>query len=178
MAAMANPAAVYCVEMGYEYQLREDDEFGQTGVCIFNENQQCDAWAFLVGQCGQAFSYCARQGYDIRTVNDGRNPFSPEYAVCLSRHDRQPAGAVTELFDLSEKTQGSGCTFEPESTAESLVIQEGERLHEGAPAAQPLSLPSSFDWRSTAGGNWDTPVKDQGIAEVVGFGTVSKSVFL
>ena len=46
MVGMSNPAAVYCLEMGYEYEIA-DGPAGQRGVCIFPDGSRCDAWDFL-----------------------------------------------------------------------------------------------------------------------------------
>ena len=102
---MADPSAVYCDELGYEFQIVDGCQ-GQYGVCVFPDGSSCDEWRFLEGKCGQAYSYCARQGYDLITKTDGRDPFSREYAVCV--HDHEEIGSVTELMRLSEKaTRGS-----------------------------------------------------------------------
>lgn len=46
---LANPAAVYCEEQGYLYQIR-DEPGGERGYCIFGQIE-CDAWEFYRGEC-------------------------------------------------------------------------------------------------------------------------------
>jgi len=76
-----NPAAVYCNELGYQYKVvkLENDK---KGICVFSDNSTCDAWEFFAGKCGKEFSICKRQGMNILTKDDGRSPFSKEYALC------------------------------------------------------------------------------------------------
>jgi len=45
----ANPAAVYCKKLGYQYDIREDEEGNQYGVCVFRDGSECDAWDCLKG---------------------------------------------------------------------------------------------------------------------------------
>jgi len=143
---MANPAAVYCRELGYQYRIADTDE-GQSGVCIFPGGGECDEWQFLQGKCGQAYSYCARQGYDSITKTDGKDPFSREYSVCV--RGQQNIGAATELMGLSqEATRG---TF-PVAQSPSLPEQ----------GVSTVGAPPSFDWRNYSGQDWMTPVKNQG----------------
>lgn len=99
--AMADPASVYCVNiMGYEYTVIEGEK-GQSGICKFPDGETCDAWAFLQGKCGQKYSYCARQGYGIKTVRGGNDPFSAEYAVCVNDNG-EVVGSVAELSGLKQ----------------------------------------------------------------------------
>lgn len=49
-AQIANPAAVYCIEQGYNYEIREND-LGQYGVCIFENSSECDAWECFRREC-------------------------------------------------------------------------------------------------------------------------------
>jgi len=143
---MANPAAVYCRELGYEYEIVDTDE-GQQGTCIFPGGGECDEWEFLQGKCGQTYSYCARQGYDLITKTDGNDPFSKDYSVCV--RDQEEIGAATELMGLSEA-----------ATRGSFPVAQGPSLPEqGVPA---VGAPPSFDWRNYDGGDWMTPVKNQG----------------
>jgi predicted secreted protein/putative hemolysin len=43
-AGLANPAAVWCEEMGYRYEIRSDAAGNQYGVCIFPNGTERDAW--------------------------------------------------------------------------------------------------------------------------------------
>jgi len=143
---MANPAAVYCRELGYEYEIADTDE-GQSGACIFPDGSQCNEWSFLQGKCGQSRSYCARHGYGLITKTDGKNPLSREYSVCV--RGRGEIGAATELMGLSE-----------EATRGSLPVEQSSSPPEEGVSA--VGVPSSFDWRTYRDQNWMTPVKNQG----------------
>lgn len=139
---MANPAAVYCHELGYEYKA-VDTQGGQHGTCVFPDGSECEEWAFLEGACGQSYSYCARHGYDVVTKTDGKNPISSEYGVCV--RGQQEVGPVTELMELSEKsTRGSYPVEQAPTPAELGGDSTG-------------SLLSSFSWRDRM-----TSVKNQG----------------
>ncbi len=63
---LANPASVYCQGLGFKEETRTSAA-GQSGVCIFPDNSECDAWDFLAGRCGQANSFCVKQGGKLQT---------------------------------------------------------------------------------------------------------------
>jgi putative hemolysin len=48
---LANPAAVYCTEQDGGYEIREHEDGGQYGACIFDDGSECDAWAYFRGEC-------------------------------------------------------------------------------------------------------------------------------
>ena len=48
---VANPAAVYCEEQGFAYEIRTNDDGSQFGVCILADGTECDEWAFFNGDC-------------------------------------------------------------------------------------------------------------------------------
>jgi putative hemolysin len=50
-AGLANPASVNCEEKGRKLEFRERGELGQYGVCVFEDNLQCEEWAMLRGEC-------------------------------------------------------------------------------------------------------------------------------
>jgi len=143
---MANPAALYCQELGYGYRTVKGAQ-GQYGICALPDGSECDEWGFLEGTCGQAYSYCARQGLNMITKTDGKNSLTPDYAVCVS--GQQPMGAVTDLMRLSEKAT-TGSQPAPNTAAPNLN-------------SSTAGLPASFDWRNKDGKDWMTPVKNQGI---------------
>lgn len=144
----ANPAQVYCRGLGYDYRIAAVPG-GQVGVCVMPDGLGCEEWDFFKGTCGREYSYCARSGYDLVTLDDGNDPFSPEYAVCVSE-DGGIVGSVTELTGLSARaTKASAWTESPNDDRRN-------------PLPPNLSAPPAVDWRDHDGYNWVTPVKNQG----------------
>jgi putative hemolysin len=163
---ISNPAAVYCTDMGYVYQITSDGAGGQTDTCSMPDGKVCSAWEFLEGKCGQAYSYCARQGLGQRTARDGKNSFSPDYAICVDAQGKD-VGQVTKLYDLAPKLNRCGSNSKLTGQSPS---QSGTVLQFPAASGQPLAVlvgttPSSWDWRNATykgfSGDWTTPVKNQ-----------------
>lgn len=152
--ASGNPAAVYCVDvMGYEHRVIETPEGGQSGVCIMPSGEACSQWDFYAGLCGQRYSYCARRGYGTETRWNGRDPFSPQYAVCVSQ-DGRSRGSVAQLSGLSANMGTSISLLD-------IGLLGDMPSDNGLPVTHD-TLPPSFDWRDYQGQNWLTPIKDQG----------------
>jgi len=162
---ISNPAAVYCTDMGYEYQVISDGTGGQTDTCSMPDGSVCGAWDFLEGKCGQAYSYCAKQGLGERTASDGKNPFSPEYAVCMDAQGKD-VGHVTALFDLAPKLNHCGTTNEKQVASTSTPAAAlAAQANSNPPMDLTGPLPASWDWRNATfnniSGDWTTPVKNQ-----------------
>jgi len=78
---MANPAAVYCVGLGYTMENVTRDG-GQDADCIFPNGSRCGQWDFLAGRCGQEFTFCSMHGYVLETgANNGHCRF-PDGTFC------------------------------------------------------------------------------------------------
>jgi putative hemolysin len=163
---IGNPAAVYCTDMGYDYQVIGDEAGGQTDTCSMPDGSVCSAWDFLEGKCGQAYSYCAKHGMGERTATDGKNAFSQEYAICVDARGKD-IGHVTELDNLAPKLIHCGTTNEPTAVSSNSPAAALPALPDSRP---PLALtgtpPTSWDWRNASyngiSGNWTSPVKNQG----------------
>ncbi len=50
-AQLPNPASVNCVEKGGRLAIAKRGDDGEYGVCIFEDNRQCEEWALLRGAC-------------------------------------------------------------------------------------------------------------------------------
>ena len=150
---MGNPAAVYCEEMGFEFGMGKDTD-GEQGICELPDGETCNAWAFLQGECGADHSYCARQGLKIKTNQDGKNPFSKKYAVCVTEAGVLK-GSVTDLINLREKSLGCGGSQKPGSDASLNTSSSSD------PTTSDTPPPADFDWRNYESGNWLPPVRNQ-----------------
>lgn len=118
---MANPATIYCGDLGYSWRINET-ETGQEGICTFTDGTECEEWQFLMGKCGQQFSYCTKNGYDLIVKTDGKNGVSPEYAVCVDKIGRE-IGSVTDLADLSQRSVGCNAKSETAATNQAPIIK-------------------------------------------------------
>jgi putative hemolysin len=52
-SALANPAAVFCREKNYQYEIRKNPDGSEYGVCIFPNGWECEEWAFYRGTCNE-----------------------------------------------------------------------------------------------------------------------------
>ena len=50
-ANMPNPASVYCEDHGGTLEIRTGADGGQSGICIFADDSECEEWAFFRGEC-------------------------------------------------------------------------------------------------------------------------------
>ncbi len=149
---MANPAAVYCNQLGYKWQ-PTSTAGGEDGNCVFPDNSRCEGWDFFAGSCGASHSYCTQHGLQPISRHDGKNSISPSYTECVDKGN--DVGPASQLMNINGKaalgTSPKDVTPPFQSTA---------------PETSGTGLPASFDWRNTTSqgisGNWMTPVKDQG----------------
>ncbi len=96
----ANPASTHCVEAGGRLAIEKLPSGGEFGVCLFEDNHQCEEWALLRGECpvggrritGYATAagrYCAITGGQYTDVTG--NDASTERGNC-----KLPGGKVCE----------------------------------------------------------------------------------
>ncbi len=78
-----NPAALYAGSLGYKIEIRESDGGGQYGVVIFPDSTECGEWAFYRGECGQEWTCCVQNGYELYSTNRGRTGLAGRYSVCI-----------------------------------------------------------------------------------------------
>jgi putative hemolysin len=91
-AQLVNPASANCVAQGGRLVIETAGDGGQYGVCLFEDNRQCEEWALLRGACPvggikvtgyvtpQA-RYCAIKGGDYVVVRE-QTDAAPEEGSC------------------------------------------------------------------------------------------------
>ena len=156
---MSNPAAAYCIALGYEYRLD-----GETGYCIFPDGSMCEEWSFYAGECGQKYSYCAKHGYKLEPRDDGKDPYARKYSACiLPDKSRKPASILMKLDQFIYKTSCNLKLSKKQDIEDAQSIKFGKRGQRLAGATiLTAQVPPSFDWRNVNGSDWTTPVKNQG----------------
>lgn len=148
---MANPAAVYCLEMGYNHEVVKDAD-GEHGVCTLPDGTECDDWQFLSGECGTEYSYCEQEGYTLKVKEDGDDSLAMKYAVCVTE-DNEEIDNVSVILELATKATIGEAAVEaadPEPTSTPITT------------LSTTTLPTSFDWTDYNGQDWMSPVRDQG----------------
>jgi Tol biopolymer transport system component/putative hemolysin len=50
-AGIANPASENCVAQGGKVTIQARGDGGEYGICLFEDNRQCEEWALLRGEC-------------------------------------------------------------------------------------------------------------------------------
>ena len=48
---IANPASVNCINKGGELSIHKRGDGGEYGICVFEDNRQCEEWALFRGEC-------------------------------------------------------------------------------------------------------------------------------
>jgi putative hemolysin len=80
-AARANPASVNCGTQGGTLSIQRRGDGGEYGICLFEDNRQCEEWALLRGDCPPgglkvtgyvtpAARYCAITGWQYRVTGE------------------------------------------------------------------------------------------------------------
>ena len=147
-----NPAAVYCKAMGYQYELRKDQRGNVYGVCIFPDQSECDAWDFYKGKVKKSFSYCAKKGFDTKSIKTYQLTYSTECAICVSK-DKKTEITVLEFM----KRDNVPLKFEGRHSRPDIV-----RIPTADTMELKEDLPVEFDWRNVEGHTYIGPVRNQG----------------
>lgn len=51
ISGIANPASVNCINQGGRLSIQKREDGGEYGICIFEDNGQCEEWALYRGEC-------------------------------------------------------------------------------------------------------------------------------
>jgi len=101
-AQIANPAAVFCEEQGYAFEIRTNADGSQDGVCLFPDGSECDGWDYFNGTCGpDSTGQPVGGSINLVTVADLRQTTQIDV---LRREDGNDSTSVNfeELFTISD----------------------------------------------------------------------------
>ena len=104
----ANPASENCIAKGGKHSVERNPGGGEYGVCLFEDNRQCEEWALLRGECPSggiritgyattAARFCAIRGGHYTTV--GRSGAADEQGSCVL-----PSGNACDANDYFRGT--------------------------------------------------------------------------
>lgn len=90
-SGIANPASENCINKGGQLKMEKAPSGGEYGVCIFEDNRQCEEWAMFRGDCPEggikitgyvtpAAVYCAITGGEYQVT--GQSKGNVEEGTC------------------------------------------------------------------------------------------------
>ncbi len=96
-AGIANPASENCTKQGGTLSIQTRGDLGQYGVCVFEDNRQCEEWALMRGECPagglkitgyitQAAQYCAITGGEYAIT--GESGSDKELGTCTFKNGK------------------------------------------------------------------------------------------
>ena len=94
---LANPASKNCVDHGGILTIRKRADGGEYGICVLEDNRQCEEWAMLRGDCPvggikitgyitPAAQYCVITGGIYKIVADSNS--DREQGTCTFKNGR------------------------------------------------------------------------------------------
>jgi len=103
-AGIANPASVNCEQQGGKLEMRDRGELGPYGVCVFEDNRQCEEWAMFRGDCPEggvnvtgyttdAAVFCAISGGEYTATSN--NGAANEQGTCTFKN-----GTTRDAWDF------------------------------------------------------------------------------
>ena len=94
---VANPASENCVKQGGTLTIQQRGDGGEYGICLFEDNRQCEEWALLNGDCPvgglkvtgyvtPAAQYCAITGGTYTVTGNANTP--DETGTCTFKNGK------------------------------------------------------------------------------------------
>jgi putative hemolysin len=125
-AQLANPASENCVAQGGTLLIETRGDGGQYGVCLFEDNRQCEEWALYRGDCPvgglkvtgyvtPAAQYCAITGGTYAII--GASNTDTEQGTCTFKD-----GSSCDVWAYYNGACGPASTGEAESADETDIL--------------------------------------------------------
>jgi putative hemolysin len=104
---MTNPASVYCAEQGGQSAIRTASDGSQSGVCVFENGNECDEWLFFRGECSSPSAVVVpgtEKAIQTFLANKYNKPLSEVKITILKESPGFAAGSVS--FGQDEQGEG------------------------------------------------------------------------
>ncbi|MCK9581532.1 MAG: DUF333 domain-containing protein [Methanoregula sp.] len=122
-AGLANPASVYCGEVGGTLEIMKDATGGEYGMCNFANGTTCEEWALFRGEgCNAGVTASTTTAPAIGMAN-------PASVACGD------AGGKTEIMKDATGAEYGMCTFTNGTSCEEWALFRGEGCNAGVTAA-------------------------------------------
>jgi len=147
---LANPASMHCRDLGGSSRIERTPRGDPYGVCVFQDNRQCEEWALLRGQCPAgglrvtgyvtpAARYCAITGGSYTVVAAGNSATEqgdcklPDGRVCSAAAHfdgscAAPATPIRALFSCAGGKTIDAAFFNVAPGHVELALSDGRRL--------------------------------------------------
>jgi putative hemolysin len=89
---LPNPASVNCEKQGGQLLIQKRPDGGEYGVCLFEDNRQCEEWALMRGECpvgGVKITGYVTQAAQFCAITGG------EYKITANSNTDQEQGTCT-----------------------------------------------------------------------------------
>jgi len=94
---IANPASKNCIDKGGKVSIQKRGDGGEYGICIFEDNLQCEEWAMMNGDCPvggikitgyvtPAAQFCAISGGEYTVTSDSNT--DKEQGTCKFKNGK------------------------------------------------------------------------------------------
>jgi putative hemolysin/predicted secreted protein len=119
---IANPASVYCGQMGGTLEIKTDASGGQYGMCTFANGTSCEEWALFRGEgCRAGVTVAATTAAPAGMAN-------PASVACVN------AGGKLEIKKDATGGEYGMCTFANGTSCEEWALFRGEGCRAGVAA--------------------------------------------
>jgi putative hemolysin len=111
---VANPATLFCMNTtSATWQIREDPEGNQEGICTFSDASWCDEWDYYKGLCKPGYNYTSCEGQFW-----GKMTCPPDYSPVCARVER----GMQAPYDVAYETYDNACKACIASTKTDVVV--------------------------------------------------------
>lgn len=102
---IVNPAAKYCQDQGYKYEIKTKEDGSQYGICVFPDGTQCEEWAYFRGECQPAAKKEKEPNPDESTKTKKENTYTSNFKNVQNFSVQYPEG--WQVHEVEKKSEVS-----------------------------------------------------------------------